>query len=354
LTCSPVQVETGRVPVRPVSNPPNPWSTAEVDYLSDPPPARLEVFRDSTRQILSRNDSPDVGYVWSLNPYRGCAHACAYCYARPTHEYLGFGAGTDFDTRIVVKPRAAELLRAAFDRPSWRGETVAFSGATDPYQPLEASLRLTRACLEVCAEYRNPVSLVTKAPLVERDLDVLAEIGAHARVQVMVTLPFLDAERARKLEPWAASPGRRLRTLERLAAAGLVAGVMVAPVIPGLNDEEVPRVLAAASRAGARRAAWILLRLPGSSKAVFEERLRAAFPERAERILHRVRETRGGRLYDSRFEVRGRGEGPYAEALGRLFAAAAGRLGLATGSCAEPDPSPFRRPPRPSRQLALL
>ncbi len=335
----------------PIANPPNPWESTAVEWLGEPPPARQQVYRDATREILSRNDSPDVPFTWSVNPYRGCAHACAYCYARPTHEYLGFGAGTDFETRIVVKLRAPELLRAAFERPSWRGEPVAFSGATDPYQPLEACYRLTRGCLAVCAEYRNPVGIVTKAPLVERDLDLLAELHATARVRVTVSLPFLDAERARALEPWAASPARRLVTVERLARAGIAVAVNVAPVIPGLNDEEIPRLLAAAAAAGARRAGWQLLRLPGSTRAVFAERLRAALPERAERILHGIRETRDGRLSDSRFGVRGRGEGTRAEAIASLFDIAARKLGLDAGACGAEPATTFRPPGR--NQLAL-
>jgi len=327
---------------RPVSNPPNPWESATVDWLGEPPAALPRVYADATREILSRNDSPDVPFTYSVNPYRGCAHACAYCYARPTHEYLGFGAGTDFDTRIVAKLRAPELLRRAFERTSWTGEPIAFSGATDAWQPLEASLRLTRGCLEVCAEYRNPVMVVTKAPLVERDLDLLASLAADGAATVSVTLPFLDAARARALEPWVASPERRLRTLERLASAGIPVGVSVAPVIPGLNDEEIPRVLAAARDAGATRAHWQLLRLPGSVKAVFEERLRAAMPERAERVLHRIRETRDGKLHDGRFDVRGRGEGEHARSIGALFDAVHARLGFQAGS--PHGPSPFRRP----------
>jgi DNA repair photolyase len=336
---------------RTIANPPNPWESTAVEWLGQPPPARPEVYRDATREILSRNDSPDVPFTWSVNPYRGCAHACAYCYARPTHEYLGFGAGTDFDTRIAVKLRAPELLRAAFERPAWRGETVAFSGATDPYQPLEAGYRLTRACLEVCAGYRNPVAVITKAPLVERDLDLLQELHRSARVRVTVSLPFLDPGRARALEPWAASPARRLVTVERLARAGVPVGVNVAPVIPGLNDEEIPRVLAAAAAAGARRASWLLLRLPGSTRAVFAERLRAALPERAERILHGIRETRDGRLSDARFGVRGRGEGTRAEAIAALFELTARKLGVETGGCGTEPSTTFRRPA--GRQLAL-
>jgi DNA repair photolyase len=333
---------------RPISNPPNPWIPAHVAWLETPPAAQLTVYEDASREILSRNDSPDVPFTWSVNPYRGCAHACAYCYARPTHEYLGFGAGTDFDTRIVAKLRAPELLRRAFERPSWTGEPIAFSGNTDAWQPLEASLRLTRGCLEACLEYRNPVMVTTKAPLVERDADLLAGLAGMGAARASITLPFLDAARARALEPWAASPERRLATIARLAAAGIPVSVSVAPVIPGLNDEEIPRVLAAAREAGATRAHWLLLRLPGPVKAVFEERLRAALPGRAERVLHRIRETHDGKLYDGRFGVRGRGEGEYARTIGALFDAAAARLGFA------PDPSwresPFRRP-RPQLPL---
>jgi DNA repair photolyase len=335
----------------PVRNPPNPWLSTDVEWL-EPPAARLEVYRDATRQILSSNDSPDIPFSWSVNPYRGCGHGCAYCYARPTHEYLGLGAGTDFETRIAVKPRAAELLRAAFERPSWKGELVAFSGVTDCYQPLEAAWRLTRACLEVCAAYRNPVSIVTKAPLVERDLDLLGRLAREARAAVTLSIPFLDPVHARALEPGAAAPARRLETLRRLAGAGVPCGVLVAPVVPGLNDEEIPRVLQAARAAGATRAGWLLLKLPGSSRMVFEERLRASLPERAERVLHRIRETRGGALDDRRFGLRMRGQGPYARAIGDLFAASAGRLGFASGREEEPGPSPFRRPA--AGQLALL
>jgi DNA repair photolyase len=327
---------------RSISNPRNPWDATTVDWLGDPPPALPRVYADATREILSRNDSPDIPFTYSVNPYRGCAHACAYCYARPTHEYLGFGAGTDFDTRIVAKLRAPELLRRAFERPSWTGEPIAFSGNTDAWQPIEASLRLTRGCLEVCAEYRNPVMVTTKAPLVERDLDLLADLASHGAASVSVTLPFLDPERARAMEPWVASPARRLQTIARLAAAGIPVGVMVAPVIPGLNDEEIPRVLAAAREAGATRAHWLLLRLPGPVKEVFEERLRAALPDRAERVLHRIRETRDGKLYDARFGIRGRGEGEYARTIAALFEASASRLGFQGGE--RPAPSTFRRP----------
>ncbi len=342
---------------RPISNPPNPWDTTAVEYLEEIPPSRLEVLEDHSREVLSRNDSPDVGFSWSVNAYRGCLHACAYCYARPYHEHLGFGAGTDFETKLVVKPRAAELLRTAFERRSWKGETVAFSGVTDCYQPLEASLRLTRACLEVCAEYRNPVAVITKAPLIERDLDVLRTLAREARLSVYITLPFHDEQVARAMEPYVATPRRRLRTIERLAAAGICVGVGVAPLIPGLNDEDLARVLTAAREAGATRAFYNLLRLPGTVRAVFEERLREKLPLRAERVLHRIRETRGGELNDSRFGHRMRGEGLYAGTLRKLFDTTARRLGLNTAWPSEEaaeKQSPFRRPMKPGTQLSFF
>jgi DNA repair photolyase len=316
--------------VRPVaiSNPPNPWATREVEYLEGAPEVKLEVFADRTRNILAKNDSPDVGFTWSVNPYRGCFHACAYCYARPTHEYLSLGAGTDFDRKIVIKPDAPALLRAAFAKKSWRGETVVFSGVTDCYQPLEASYRLTRGCLEVCVERANPAAIITKSALVERDVDVLAALARVASAHVTVSVPFWDPERARAIEPYVATPARRLRVIETLARAGISVGVNVAPIIPGLNDSDIPKVLEAARAAGATSAGYVLLRLPGSVKAVFEQRLRASLPLSAERVLHRIRETRGGQLYDSRFGVRGRGEGTYALAIRTLFQTTAARLGF--------------------------
>ncbi len=338
---------------QPIANPPNPWASAEVDYLGEPPTAKVEVYEDHTRTILAKNDSPDVGFSFSVNPYRGCMHACAYCYARPSHEYLSMGAGSDFDTKIMVKPKAAELLRAAFDRPSWKGELIVFSGVTDCYQPLEASWRLTRACLEVCAEYRNPVGIITKSPLVERDLDLLQELARTARVRVNVSVPIWDQDHARAIEPGVATPRRRIQIIERLAKAGVPVGVMVAPIIPGLGDEQLSSVLAAARDAGAVGAGYVLLRLPGSVKEVFEARVRAALPLRAEKILHRVRETRGGALYDSRFGVRGRGEGQYAQALQQVFEATVKRLKFQR-EWEESTGTPFRRPARARPQLELF
>ena len=348
---------------RPIDNPPNPWATTEVEYLDgDAPDAKLTIYEDHTRQILSKNDSPDVGFSWSVNPYRGCFHACAYCYARPSHEYLSFGAGTDFDRKIVVKPDAPALLREAFERRAWRGELVAFSGVTDCYQPVEASYRLTRGCLEVCAEYKNPVGVITKSPLVERDLDVLEALSKVAEVSVAVSVPLWDVEKARALEPFVATPQRRMRILERLASRGIRCGVSVAPIIPGLGDEDIGEVLKAAKDAGATFASYVLLRLPGAVKDVFEERLRATLPLRAEKVMRRVRETRAGKLYDPRFETRGSGEGVYAETIAALFEGTARRVGLLTGERAWSDGPPattFERPLSPAggkgkRQLALF
>jgi DNA repair photolyase len=347
--------------LRVVSNPPNPWLSTSVEYLPDDPGsehgapiARVQVIEDATRTILAENDSPDLGFRWSLNPYRGCFHACAYCYARPQHEYLGLGAGTDFDRKLVVKPRAPELLVEAFERPSWRGELVMFSGDTDCYQPLEASYALTRRCLEVCALYQNPCAVITKSPLIERDVDLLSALARAVDLRVTVSIPLWDVEHARALEPFVATPQRRIRTIERLAAAGVRVGVNVAPLIPGLGDEGMPQILRAAREAGATSAGFVFLRLPGPVAGVFEERLRRALPLRAEKILTRVREARGGKLNDPRFATRMSGEGPYARATRSLFDAETKRLGLATGFPVAPPRDTFRRPPRPGHQLRLF
>lgn len=316
----------------PIANPPNPWASSAVEYLEAPPPnIRLEVYEDHSRDILAKNNSPDVPFTYSVNPYRGCFHGCAYCYARPSHEYLSFGAGTDFERRIVVKPRAPELLELALRRKSWRKEAIAFSGVTDCYQPLEASYRLTRRCLEVCAAHHNPVGVITKGPLVERDADVLESLARNAGVHVTISIPFWDKDKARAIEPYVATPERRIRIIENLAKRGLRVGVNVAPVIPGLNDQDIPKILTAAHGAGATSAGFVLLRLPGSVQDVFVDRLRANLPLAADRVLHRIRETRAGKMYDARYGVRGRGEGAYAQTIEALFRTTAARLGL--GAC---------------------
>lgn len=336
----------------PPVNPPNRFLSTFVEYDPDHPGVGVEVIWDQSRSIVSRNDSPDVPFTHSVNPYRGCQHACAYCYARPTHEYLGLGAGTDFETRLFAKARAGELLAAAFAAPSWDGSPLALSGVTDPYQPIEAKLGLTRACLQVCLSHRQPVGIVTKGASLLRDLPLLRELHAAAHVEIRLSIPFLDPEIARILEPGAPPPERRFELMAAVADAGLPVGLMAAPIVPGLSDEELPRLLQRAKEAGASSATPILLRLPGSSAEVFEQRLRHGLPLQAERVLHRLRETRGGKLYDPRFEVRGKGEGPYAEAIRALFRKGCERAGLSMAQ-APPPPSTFTRPPARLQQLAL-
>jgi DNA repair photolyase len=347
----------------PLRNPPNRWRKELVSYeegaAEDAPRVELTVFEDQTKRILSDNDSPDLGFKFSINPYRGCLHGCAYCYARPSHEYLGFGAGADFERKIVVKLQAAALLREAFEKPSWQGELILFSGNTDCYQPLESSYGLTRACLQVCAEYRNPLHVITKSTLVERDADVLAELASLGAASVTLTIPFWDPAIARALEPLAPTPTRRIETVRRLTARGVPVSVNVAPLIPGLSDRDIVHILEAAHAAGAVSAAMIPLRLPGSVEPVFVERLREALPLTAEKVLTRVREMRGGKLNDPRFGSRMQGDGPYIQAVRLLFDQTARRLGLGTREMdmtkeQERPPTPFRRPTDKGGQLRLF
>jgi len=280
------------------------------------------------------------------------------CYARPSHEYLDLGAGTDFDTKIVVKPHAAQLLREAFDKPSWNGDLVMFSGVTDCYQAVESQLHLTRQCLEVCLEYRNPVGIITKSALIERDLDLIVELHEAAGVHLSVSIAWVDPDLARAIEPWAPAPERRFKVLEKFAKAGVPVGVMCAPVMPGLNDDQVVRVLERAKDAGAQTAGWVLLRLPGAVAPVFEERVRAALPLAADKIMHRIRETRGGeKLYDPRWHTRGRGEGAYAQTIATMFDTTVKRLGLNARDdryLTDLPPSRFQHPKKPKTQLSLF
>jgi DNA repair photolyase len=278
-----------------------------------------EFFVDSTRSILARNDSPDIPFRYSINPYRGCEHGCIYCYARPSHEYLGFSAGTDFESKILVKPDAPALLEQAFERKSWRPQVVAFSGNTDPYQPAERQLELTRRCLEVFLKFRNPISVITKNFLVARDIDILQQLAALDLVHVHISITTNNSELARVMEPRTSAPARRLEAVEKLAAGGIPTGVNVAPVIPGLTDEEMPAILRAAAARGAKTAAYILVRLPGAVEPLFVEWLKRALPLRASKILSRLREVRGGRMSDSRFGSRMSGEGKLAESIQDLF-----------------------------------
>jgi DNA repair photolyase len=328
----------------------------ELEYDDDhPPPEKVATvyYRDASRTILAENQSPDVPFRWSLNPYRGCEHGCSYCYARPSHEQLGFNAGIDFESRIMVKPDAPALLRKTFSSPCWTPEFVSLSGNTDCYQPVERTLRITRGCVEVFAEFRNPVGIITKSALVARDVDLLRELARHGAVHVFSSITSLDPDLAARLEPRAARPHRRLEAVAGLAAAGIPVAVMIGPVIPGLNDEEIPDILRAARAAGALGAAWVLLRLAPPLDALFERWLGEHFPEKRSRVLHRIRDTRGGAISDSRWGVRQRGQGPYAEQIAALFRAAAHKYGLD-----RPLPAlrtdAFRRPPQPGDQMRLL
>jgi DNA repair photolyase len=307
------------------------------------------VHDDRSRTILVRNQSPDVPFTWSLNPYRGCEHGCIYCYARPTHEYLDLSPGLDFETEIFVKRDAARLLRQELARPSWEPSLIGLSGVTDCYQPLERRLELTRQCLEVLAEFRNPVSIVTKSRLITRDVDLLRELAEHEAVSVAISLTTLDKELARVMEPRAAQPQGRLATIRQLAAAGVPVGVMLAPIIPGLTDHEVPALLAAAREAGASFAAYTMLRLPFGVKQLFQDWLRTHYPGREKRVLRRIREVRGGRLNDPRFGTRMKGEGLWADLLRQTFELHHKRLGY--GPWPTLATTAFRRPSARQRLL---
>jgi DNA repair photolyase len=320
---------------------------AEGEVLPNPKTLFLE---DSSESIIVRNESPDVGFSASINPYRGCEHGCAYCYARPYHEYLGFSAGLEFETKIMVKRRAAELLRQELSRSKYETQVLGMSGVTDCYQPAERQFRITRACLEVLAEFRNPVSLITKNFLVTRDIDVLKELAAFDAVHVFISITTLNESLAAKMEPRASRPARRVRAGGLLAKAGVPVGVMVAPIIPGLNDREIPAVLEAAKAAGACEAGYTMLRLPYGVKDVFAEWLKLNFPEKLERILGTIREVRGGKLNVSDFGTRMRGEGPYADQISRMFHVFRERLGF--GRMRELRTEHFRRPGE--RQIMLV
>lgn len=300
----------------------------DLDPVGDDVPPATVLLKDATKSVLASNDAPDVGFDVGINPYRGCGHGCSYCYARPTHEYLGFSAGLDFETRILVKESAPELLAEALSSKRWKPQVIALSGNTDAYQPVERRLGLTRRCLEVLADFRNPVQIVTKSHLVTRDIDLLTELAAYDAASVLVSLTTLRPEVQRAMEPRAATPARRLDAIRALADAGVPVGVIVAPVVPGLTDDELPSILEAAASAGADHAAYILLRLPHGVKELFSTWLGQHFPERKDKVLNRIREMRGGKLYDARYAVRGRGQGPWAEQLRALFGVTTRRLSL--------------------------
>jgi DNA repair photolyase len=312
---------------------------------------RTQFLRDHSQSVISYNDSPDLPFRASINPYRGCEHGCSYCYARNTHEYLGFSAGLDFETRIMVKEDAPELLRRELSSPKWKPQLLAMSGVTDCYQPVERRFEITRRCLAVLAEFRNPVGIVTKNYLVTRDIDILRELARHQAVMVHLSVNSLDPELARRLEPRASLPKQRLAAVEALAAAGVPVGIIVAPVIPAINDHEIPAVLAAAKAAGAGSAAMEILRLPLTVAPVFLHWLEETFPERKDKVLGRIRSMRGGKLNDPRFGSRMVGEGNYAEQILQMFRVARRKAGLEGGP--ELSTAAFRRPEGAQLPLGL-
>jgi len=286
------------------------------------------VYRDSTKTVINPVDSPDLSFHWSINPYRGCEHGCIYCYARPTHEYLGMSCGVDFETKIFAKTDAPQLLRAALLKKSWQGEGIMISGVTDPYQPVEAKLRITRAVLEVCREFAQPVAMITKNKLITRDIDLLADLASHNAASAAVSITTLDNTLAARMEPRASSPRERLETLRKLSSAGIPTAVMVAPIIPALNESEVPAILAAAKDAGASSAGWVLLRLPYQIKDLFLDWLRREVPDRAAHVEAAIRDTREGDLYQTEFRVRQKGKGARAEQIGKMFEVFRRKVGI--------------------------
>lgn len=322
---------------------------------TDPAPRKIQttIIPDRSRSVLCRNDSPDVPFHQSINPYRGCEHGCVYCFARPTHAYLGFSPGLDFESRLMAKPDAPRILRSELLKRGYRCSTVAMGTNTDPYQPVEREWRITRGILEVLSDFNHPVSIVTKSAMVERDLDLLVPMAKLRLAEVTLSVTTLDKGLARRMEPRAAAPWRRLQTLRALSDAGVPVGVLVAPVIPGLTDPEIESILAECKAAGARWAGYQLLRLPMEVKDLFVEWLRENVPARAAHILSLIRDTRNGKLTDSEFGVRQRGTGPYADLLRRRFDLAVRRLGL-NDEGTELDTTLFRLPPRPGDQVTLF
>ena len=335
-----------------VANPKNRFE--KIEAVPDPEnldPEDLETEKpetvylwDHTRSIISTNDSPDIGFDAGISPYRGCSHGCIYCFARPSHEYLGLSAGLDFETKILVKENAPELLRRELSSPRWQPKPLAMSGTTDVYQPIERKLRLTRQCLEVIAEFRNPVIVITKNHLVTRDMELLSELARYNAVSVNISLTTLDDDLRRVMEPRTSSPKRRLDAIWKLAEADIPVGVLTAPIIPGLNDHELPSLISAAAEAGASFAGYTPVRLPYAVASLFEDWLERHFPDRKSKVLNHIREMRGGRLNDPDFGSRMRGEGVYAEHIARLFDVSCRRAGIERRRPSPLSTAAFRRP----------
>jgi len=325
------------------------WQNEEEEL----PPLKTEVMKDSSRTIITRNNSPDISFSQSINPYKGCEHGCIYCFARPTHAYLGLSPGADFESKLFAKPNAAELLARELSAPGYVPKIIAMGTNTDPYQPTEKRMRITRSILEVLRDFNHPVGIVTKSALILRDLDILAPMAAEGLAKVALSVTTLDRHLARTMEPRASTPGKKLDAIRKLNEAGVPAGVMFAPVIPALNDEELENVLTAAKDAGAVSAGYVLLRLPLEIKDLFREWLEASYPDRAKHVMSLIRQMRGGKDYDSTWHTRMKGTGPYAELISRRFHMAVKRIGLNR----ESHPlvlNKFKRPPQLGEQLALL
>jgi len=323
------------------------------DALDDLPPLRTEVFSETAKTIITRNESPDISFDRSINPYRGCEHGCSYCYARPTHAYMGLSPGLDFESKLFAKTNAPELLRQELLDPAYTPRTMALGTNTDPYQPIERKHRLTRRILEVLAEFNHPVGIVTKSALVVRDIDILKPMAEKGLAKVALSVTSLDPRLSRSMEPRAATPAKRLGAMEMLAAAGIPVTVMVAPVIPGLNDSEIEPILKAAYAAGAREAGYVVLRLPLEVRDVFRDWLMSDMPDRAAKVMSLVKSMRQGKDYDSTFGRRMTGSGPYAWSIGRRFELACERLGI-NRNRRKLDAGAFTRPPQPGEQLSLL
>ncbi len=326
------------------------WGAADLPAM----PLDTIFARDTAKTIITRNDSPDVPFERSINPYRGCEHGCVYCFARPTHAYLGLSPGLDFESRIFVKEDAPRLLAAELASPSYVCKTITLGANTDPYQPGERRLGLTRRIIEVLRDFRHPLCIVTKSALVQRDIDLLAPMAAERLAAVAVSLTTLDRALARRLEPRAATPERRLDTITALSQAGIPVAVLASPMIPALNDAELERILEAAAAAGADSASYILLRLPLELAPLFEEWLATHVPDKAKHVMSLIRQSRGGKAYDSQWGTRMRGTGPYADMLRIRFERARRRFGLERGRAFQFDTTSFRRPPKPGDQLRLF
>jgi DNA repair photolyase len=323
------------------------------DSLEGVPPLKTTVFEETPKSIIAKNDSPDISFDKSINPYRGCEHGCVYCYARPTHAYMGLSPGLDFESKLFIKPNAAALLRAELSAKGYVPGTIALGSNTDPYQPIERTYRITRQVLEVLAEFNHPVGIVTKSASVTRDIDILSAMAAKGLAKVAISVTTLDPKLARSMEPRASTPAKRLEAMSTLAKAGIPVVVMMGPVIPGLNDSEIEAILKAASAAGAKEAGYTMLRLPLEVKDLFREWLTKEMPDRAARVMSLVRSVRGGKDNDSTFGRRMTGSGPYAWTIGRRFEMACARLGLNTHRH-RLDPTQFKVPPQVGEQLTLI